>query len=199
MAKKNYFVGFRKDLLKRAASIVGVEPNPISSKALAKLFKADELDGNIYAREIASLGLTPLTLKQYLELCSEKKTKFVCLKEGICFDGAAKKKQIRTTSVLLCKHPEIGRTLLTTLRSLKSSVKTPKQIRDKQIVGIKRLLDSEGSIITIDVDTIATIVGVSVSTVRNVLKSVKKSTPKARNTRRLDRIDSIGDRRSEKA
>lgn len=104
---EHLFIGFRKESREKYAKLLGVEPKAVQISKL-KISNYNAKD-HLYLSSFRLLNWTIDNLRTYIKSCETKKLRFVCLKEEFCFDGTiSKRKQIRPSSIMLCKVPEIG-------------------------------------------------------------------------------------------
>jgi hypothetical protein len=114
----SYFVGFRPAPLQKYATLLGVEPRILPAGEVLKR----GFEHNIYVRSFRLLNWTMSELRQYLFNCEHHDTKFVCLDEGFCHDSSIplkERKKSRNYTVMQCKIPETGNSLINLMMKCK--------------------------------------------------------------------------------
>jgi len=148
--KRHYFAGFRKELRDRLATLIGVEAEAVKYEEVKS-----KLDHHVYVRSLYDLKWNPIELLESLKKCAENGTKFVSIDDGFCFDGSAKKKILRLKSLMSCKYPEIGQTVLSMLQGMETAKwnSAVEEKRNKKILTV--LTDYIGTTVVITPELIA--------------------------------------------
>jgi len=172
MAKKHFFVGFRKEFRDRLAASMGVEATPLKAKEVPHSLTV----GSVYLRSITLLKLRPVEFLDLLKTCKKEGTKLVCLEEEFCFDPMAKEKKLRHTSLVQVKQPAIGRAAFQILNKLDYSYYVPEAELNKRKDHARKLIALMDRPFNLTAERIALITGLSMDLIQTFTKKHRRDT-----------------------